>query len=224
LLGNPVFKECGYKAIGSSTNPLIAEADIERLSPDVVFSDLKMPELTGLELMGRLKQKGIECEFIIISGYREFEASRSFFTSGGFDYLPKPASGEELQEVLNRLTEKITGKKRRIAAVRTPSPELNEITLYLRDNLAAKHTLESLGSRFGIHNTYVCDLFADHLGTTFTAYITRLRMEAAEKLLKDTQKNIKEIAWLCGYEYLYFIKVFKEHHGCTPTAYREASK
>jgi YesN/AraC family two-component response regulator len=224
LLSNPVFKECGYESVGSSTEPLEAEKEIERLLPDIVFTDLKMPGLSGVELMERLTKKGIECEFIIISAYDEFKASRSFFKMGGFDYLIKPVVADELQEVLNRLTEKISNKKRKTAAVKTQSPELNAITLYIKNNLSKKHTLESLGTKFNIHHTYICDLFANHLGTTFTAYMTKLRLETAEKLLKDTKKNIKEIAWLCGYDYLHFVKTFKKQHGFTPTEFRAEQK
>ncbi|MDR0272243.1 MAG: response regulator [Clostridiales bacterium] len=224
LLCNPVFKECGYEVVGFSTEPFEAEKDIARLLPDIVFTDLKMPELTGVELMERIRKKGIDCEFIIISAYDEFKATRRFFTLGGFDYLIKPVVAEELQEVLNRLTEKISDKKRRTAAARTQSPELNAITLYLKSNLTEKHTLESLGAKFHINHTYICDLFANHLGTTFTSYMTKLRMDTAEKFLTETQKNIKEIAWLCGYDYLHFVKTFKKHCGCTPTEFRLGGK
>jgi AraC-like DNA-binding protein len=49
-------------------------------------------------------------------------------------------------------------------------------------------------------------------------------MEAAAKLLKNTTKNLKEVAWLCGYEYYYFVRVFKEYYHCTPTAFREEAQ
>jgi YesN/AraC family two-component response regulator len=220
-----VFLEYGYQTVGSSTSPLKAEKEIIKKSPDVVFTDLRMPKVTGIELMERLQQKGVACEFVIISAYGEFEASRSFFTSGGFDYLTKPVWDDDLQNLLNRLSEKITGKVRVPATVvKTPSPELNEIMVYIKNNLTAKHTLESLGERFKIHHTYICDLFSNHLETTFTAYMTKLRMETAAELLKTTPKSAKEIAFMCGCDYVYFLQSFKKYYSCTPTAFREAAK
>jgi two-component system response regulator YesN len=62
------------------------------------------------------------------------------------------------------------------------------------------------------------------MGTTFVAYTTKVRMDEAARLLKETQKNVKEIAALCGYhDYFYFCRVFREYHSCTPTAFREAA-
>jgi two-component system response regulator YesN len=127
--------------------------------------------------------------------------------------------------LLYKLSGKLAVKKSETFSVsNTPSPELNKVVTYLNENLADKHTLESIGEKLDINMTYICDLFSVHLGTTFRAYLMRLRMEAAAQLLKeDSQKNVKEIAAACGYDYLYFVQVFKKYHGCTPTAFREAS-
>jgi YesN/AraC family two-component response regulator len=225
LIGNQILMDSGYQVVGHAIDPLEAEQEIKRLFPDVVFTDLKMPHLTGIELMERLQQKDIRCEFVIISAFGEFEASRSFFTLGGFDYLTKPVADEDFQVLLHKLTLKIAAKKSEtLTIINTSSPDLNKITAYLKANLAAKHTLESIGNKFEINSTYICDLFSNHLGTTFSAFLTQLRMETAAGLLKNTHRNVKEIAWQCGYDYLYFVQVFKKYHACTPTAYREATK
>lgn len=222
LTGNSLLHDCGYQTVGFSTDPVKAFDEIRKLNPDVVFADLKMPDLTGVELMEQLRDKGAECEFVIISAFGEYDALRRFFKNKGFDYLLKPISDDDLHVLLEKLSGRLAGKKSAppMSDV-TPSPELNGMITYLKENLAAKHTLDSLSEKFEINYTYICDLFSNYLGTTFRSYLTKLRMELAARLLKDTSKSVKEIAGLCGYDYLYFVQVFKKYHACSPTSFRE---
>lgn len=226
LIHRALFAECGYQLAGFSSDPVKAEKDIKKINPDVVFADLKMSGMSGVALMEKLKGKGVDCEFVIISAHGEFEPARHFFTKGGFDYLTKPVSDHDLQRLLNTLAAKLAGKKRpKSMPESTPSPELNMLVRYLGENLAAKHTLEALSERFGMNRSYICNLFSNYLGTTFVSYMTRLRMEEAARLLWEKQKSVKEISALCGYsDYFYFCRVFREYHFCTPTGFRERAQ
>ena len=222
LTGSPLLNSHGYQVVGFSTDPNKALNEIKKLNPDVIFTDLKMPELTGVELVELLREKGADCEFVIISAYPEFDASRRFFTKKGFDYLVKPISDDDLRILLEKLTARLAGKREKTAGGEsTTSPELNDMLAYLKENLAAKHNLESLSDKFKTNSTYICELFSNYLGTTFVSYMTKLRMEAAAAFLKDKDRSVKEIAKLCGYDYLYFVQVFKKFYACSPTAYRE---
>ena len=222
LAGSSLWSSHGYQVVGFSTDPKKALSEIKKLSPDVVFADLKMPELTGVELMEMLREKGMECEFVIISAYPEFDSSRRFFTKKGFDYLVKPVSDDDLLILLEKLTARLAGKRGKTGMDEsTASPDLNNMLAYLKENLAAKHTLESLSEKFSTNNTYVCELFSNYLGTTFVSYMTKLRMETAAEFLKDKNRSVKEIAGLCGYDYLYFVQVFKKFYACSPTSFRE---
>jgi len=223
FMSKPVFLECGFINIGHSTSPINAISSIMEIQPDVVFTDLKMPERSGVELMDELKRLGYGGEFVIISAYREFEEARRFFTMDGFDYLVKPVSESDLLSLLEKLSEKLAARNSETNPVEeTPSPELNKITSYLHKHVAEKHTLESICSEFNLKPNYVCKLFSRHLGTTFTAYLTNVRMNEAALLLRTTQKAVKEISYTCGYQdYFYFCRVFRDIYSCTPSAYRE---
>ena len=226
FMSSPVFLECGYINAGHSTNPFDAVKEIKNVQPDAVFTDLKMPEMNGVELMNELKRAGFGGEFVVISAYREFEESRKFFLTGGFDYLNKPVSDEDLQTLLEKLSRKLTlNKTGADASKETPSPELNKITAYLHGNVAVKHSLESVSEKFELKPNYICNLFARYLKTTFVAYLTGIRMEEAALLLKTTHKSVKEISARCGYQdYFYFCRVFKEVYTSTTTEYREAEQ
>lgn len=221
LTESHLLNDCGYQVIGSSTSPVLALDEIRKLNPDVVFTDLKMPDMSGVELMEKLRGKGAEYEFVIISAFGEYNAIRNFFQQKGFDYLLKPVLDDDLQTLLEKLSGRLASKRAAPGLIDSPSAELNSMIIYLKENLSAKHTLESLSKQFETNYTYICDLFASNLGTTFSSYLTKLRMEAAAEFLKDKSINVKEIAGLCGYEYLYFVKVFKKYYACSPTSYRE---
>jgi len=226
-MSSPVFLECGYIKAGHSVNPLDAAENIKKVNPDVVFTDLKMPGKNGVELMSELKRDGYGGEFIIVSAYGEFEEARRFFKMDGFDYLIKPVSEQDLQSLLEKLSSRISLKKTEpvLPGKDTVSSELNRITAYLHENIAFKHSLESISEKFHFNPNYICNLFARYLGTTFVTYMTNIRMEEAARLLKTTQKAVKEISALCGYhDYFYFCRVFREVYACTPTAYREAGQ
>ena len=70
---------------------------------DVMVMDLKMPVLSGVELLQRLREKGYEIPVIIISGYEDIKSSIEVLRLGAFDFLLKPFRAKELLEILEKL-------------------------------------------------------------------------------------------------------------------------
>ena len=87
----------GFEVVGSQTNPETALEEIQFIKPDVVFCDLKMPEMDGNELIKALKEANADSEFVMISAYDSFENVRAFFQQSGFDYILKPVNNEDIQ-------------------------------------------------------------------------------------------------------------------------------
>jgi two-component system, response regulator YesN len=105
------WEENGFEIIAETTDPIEALEIIFEQRPDVVCADIRMPEITGIELMKKVREANIESEFIIISGFAEFEYARDSIRFGGFDYLLKPLEIEELHRVLTRLNKHLKKKK-----------------------------------------------------------------------------------------------------------------
>lgn len=214
----------GFQVVGYSVSPETALDEILKFSPDVVFCDLKMPQMDGNTLIAALKENGAACEFVMVSAYDTFEDVRSFYRQQGFDYILKPVQLEEIQIVLERLSKKF-GKFPGDACCRASDVNQAFIDLlhYLDKNYHKKNTLDSLSAQFHLNPNYICQLFAKHLSTTLTCYITEKRMEYAKQMLLSGNQLLKEIAVDCGYSnYLYFFKVFKEYYGIAPKQMREA--
>lgn len=80
--------------------------------PDIVFADIRMPYLSGLEAIEESLKYVPETEFVIISGYSEFEYARKGIELGIHDYLLKPVEEEQLAAVIGELQRKIEQKKK----------------------------------------------------------------------------------------------------------------
>lgn len=103
----------GYELVGECDNGQIALEKARELRPDIVITDIKMPVLSGIELMNRIKQENLPCKFIALSGYDDFEYVRQALVQGAEDYLLKlEMNREALLGVLNRTKEKIFAERK----------------------------------------------------------------------------------------------------------------
>ena len=82
-----------------------AWARLEAESYDVVLTDISMPGLSGLELLGHIRQKYAETPVIIISGIGDQEHARGLIKLGAFDFLLKPFTLEVVEKSVRRAVE-----------------------------------------------------------------------------------------------------------------------
>jgi two-component system response regulator HydG len=79
---------------------------ISRESFDIVILDLKMPGLSGMELLKKIREENPETIVIVITGYATVDSAIEAMKNGAYDYLPKPFTPEELRMVVRRAMEK----------------------------------------------------------------------------------------------------------------------
>ncbi len=98
----------------------------------------------------------------------------------------------------------------------------DEFLEFIRNNLHAEIDLSALAKKFNLSPSGLIYIVRKATGKTPKEVLTCYRMERAEELLLGTDKQIKEIAVLCGYqnEY-YFSNAFKKHKGLSPSNYRQ---
>lgn len=95
---------------------------------------------------------------------------------------------------------------------------------YLHRNYSRKISLEELAIQFSCCKSSIMNNFRRAFGTTVVDYLTRLRMQQAERLICTTERAIKEIALSCGFtDQNYFSRLFHQKHGCSPSQYRAKS-
>lgn len=222
MINSIAWEEHDIMVVGSCTIPEKAIEDIARHRPDVVFTDIKMPGTDGFELISKLQEMELDCEFVVVSAFESFVYARRLIQLGGFDYLIKPVEEKQYTELFNRLLINFEKNRPHRNLPNTESSDLNQVLLYLNRNISKKYTLSEISSKFNFSVNQICNLFSKHLNTTYSSYTTKIRMENAKRLLTSTDKSIKEISMDCGYDdYFYFCRVFRGYYSCTPTQLRD---
>ncbi len=93
---------------------------------------------------------------------------------------------------------------------------------YLREHYAEDITLNDVAARIFVNPAYLSRVFHQKTGRTFTEALSRIRLEAAQRLLKESNAAISEIARSCGYtDSKYFHKQFKRYVGMSPGKWRQ---
>jgi len=80
-----------------------AVEQISLVQPDLVFLDIRMPELDGIEILRVLREGNSQIYVVIISGYDDFEYARKALQHGAMDYLLKPADRAQLQDIVRKV-------------------------------------------------------------------------------------------------------------------------
>ncbi len=88
--------------IQTAENGHAALGELDRFRPDVVIMDIKMPEMDGLELLRRVKRVDPSIEVVMITAYASLETVKLALTHGAFEYLIKPFSRQDLEDVVRR--------------------------------------------------------------------------------------------------------------------------
>ena len=101
------FEKLGLSLVCEASNGLEALQFCKEYQPDILISDIKMPGLTGLELIKEIHGFSSKIKIIIISGYSDFEYAKTAMNYGITDYILKPVDQKEISEVLLKIKESI---------------------------------------------------------------------------------------------------------------------
>ncbi len=108
------LEEEGYEVVGTKDG-LDALVRTEKGSFDVLITDIKMPGLTGLELLSKVKERSPETEVIIITGFGSIGSAVEAMKTGSYDYITKPFDLDELALKVKKIREQKALKKENIA-------------------------------------------------------------------------------------------------------------
>ncbi len=101
------WDELGMTCLSVEDDPEHALEIIRTHHPDIVITDVRMPRLSGLDLVRTVKEEGINCTFLMISGYRDFEYAHQALQYEVDGYLLKPANEKELNDTLRKVSGKM---------------------------------------------------------------------------------------------------------------------
>lgn len=221
-----------WNVIGQEPNGEAALRFMERETPDVLITDIKMASMDGIRLAKIVRKKWPEMIILVVSGYSEFEFAKEAVRFGALDYLMKPTAPSELVRVLNRAEGVL--KSRQEMQVETllmkegrnegdMNRQIEDAVTYMRHHYNQDLSTRKMSEILHLNTNYFCDLFKKETGMTFLDYLTKIRISMAKKMLREKVSiRTYEVAEMVGYsDSRYFARIFKRETGMTPSEYRE---
>ena len=184
---------------------------IFRDKPDIMFLDVQMPLLNGLEVMQEARRADILPYTMILSAYDEFKYCQQALRLGAREYLLKPVRSSDILQRVNRAADEMFGQWE---AARTEPVE---------EHYYENMMLVDVAQRAGISPGYLSTLFQKQLSKGFVDCLNEIRIEHACTYLQQNYLKTYEIAYKVGFkDEKYFSKVFKKIKGQSPSEYRKA--
>ena len=200
---------------------------IFRDKPDIMFLDVQMPLMDGIEVMQEAKRAGILPYTMILSGYDEFKYCQQALRLGAKEYLLKPVRSSDILQMVNHAADELFGAQ---ADARVePAEEKNRLVEsakeYVEEHYYENIMLSDAAQKVGISSGYLSTLFQKQLGKGFVDYLNEIRIEHACTYLQQNYLKTYEIAYKVGFkDEKYFSKVFKKIKGQSPSEYRKINQ
>lgn len=202
----------------------------EQHLPDLIFMDIRMPGLSGLDVATVIKNNQPKTVIAIVTAYDEFQYAKRAIDLHIDYFLLKPVEPQEVVRIIrNTLQDKesldpLTGGSYQLNTSNM-SPNraqlAEDIVLLLHRNYAKPVTLSYIEAKLNFSPQYLSRTFKEAYHTSIMNYLTQLRMKLALKLLADPNLSIAMVAEKVGIpDISYFGQTFKNMQGVTPTQYR----
>jgi two-component system response regulator YesN len=107
----------GIRVIGTASNGRKALEVMDSELPDILLTDIRMPKMSGLELIEETQKREIDLIPVLLTGYSEFEYAQRALKLGVFDYILKPCNPKQVREVILRVKDELIRKRSQASQV-----------------------------------------------------------------------------------------------------------
>jgi DNA-binding response OmpR family regulator len=207
--------------------------------PDLIVSDIMMPEMDGIELCTKIKsdERVSHIPVILLTARSSEEQRLEGFKTGADDYITKPFNFEVLEARINNLVrrrEKSQKTFRNTLEVKSSELQITPLDVKFIENAvkcveknvsASDFSVEDLATELGISRAYVFKKILALTGKTPLEFMRTIRLQHAAQLLEKSQLSVREIAYKVGFNNpKYFTKHFKEQFNLLPSDYAASKK
>ena len=215
---------CGTACDGNSGLELIRS-----LRPDMVITDIRMPNMDGLTMLAALRSEYPKSQTTVLTAYRDFEYARQAITLGVCRYLLKPSDLEELKESIRQRASRLDAlpvrkeEEPEEETVRAAGNHLVRSALaYMKEHCSEQHlSLNEVADHVYVSQWHLSKLLNRETGQSFFDLLGSLRIGRAKELLADPSRRIQDVAEATGFsDVAHFSRSFKRFAGCTPGEYR----
>lgn len=219
--------------VGEAENGEAGYELIKRLNPDLVITDIRMPKMTGIKMIEKLREEGIKPLSVFLTAYDDFDYAINALRLRASDYVLKPFEDNVLEESVKKVL--LNNKKtieQKIESLEQESLSLSKGDKskylaaalafidehYMDPELSAKMVADALNISTG----HLSHLFRKESEYTMSNYVLDRRMRVAKDLLKDYSHKVYEVAEMVGYrDITYFSATFKKYVGVSPSEYQD---
>ncbi len=206
---------------------------LETEIPDILITDIRMPDINGLDVCRHVREKSRRTRIILISAYREFDYAKTALEIAADAYLVKPYAPREL---VNALQNAIAALEKEDGAALPPAEPAADssgdsyiadmsraIMEYIESNYSNPElSLSMIAKHFNISYTYASYIFKTGSDASFNDFINQVRITRAKEIIRSCPSaTLESIAENVGYSSsTYFGKIFKNRCGMTPSQYK----
>ena len=211
-LSNLLTRREGWEVAGAYENAADALKYLAVNQVDVMITDIKMPEISGLELIARIRERDKKTAIIILSGYSNFQFAQRAIELGVSRYLTKPTNPRELICVLEETEKKLGGKQEKEEdSGKIPNLFVQKAADYIKLNYSEKISIKEIADQLYLSPNYLSELFKKHTGKTISEYLTEYRLEKACQLLDHAEYRVGDVSGMVGiHDGRYFSNMFKK--------------
>jgi len=230
------WQKYGFEVCALASNGLQALAMAIDYKPDLILVDIKMPGLSGIELIQQLRKEKQDYKIFVLSGYSDFNFAQKAMNNGALAYLLKPIDENELIDHLQKILKLLENEKSylqkllekdghvKIDTNLIPDSVVNNLLIYIEENVYKPLKLKDLAKDFNYEAAYLGKLFKSNTGVSFNEHVENVKMKEAAKMLARGHK-ISEIAERLGFlNPEYFCIKFKKRYGVTPSLFKKDIK
>ena len=160
---------------------------------DMVLSDINMPRMDGLSLLGKLQESDDNLSTVIVSAYGDMANIRTAMNRGAFDFVTKPIDFVDLETTIAKTIRHVgilrEARRRQLAAERAHA----SLSRYFSPNLAERLASDGQTIDLGGQRREIATLFTDITG--FTTLVETLDPEVLEPLLNDYLAGMTEVVF-----------------------------
>lgn len=195
------WTENGFEIVGEADSGQTALEKIEEEKPDIVFTDICMPFMDGLELTEKIRERYPHIKIVIITGHREFEYAQRALRYGVTEFLLKPIKIEEIAKIANNLKSEILREREAVEEYVTLKEQVNQSRNILKENFL-KQLLTGKLKKYEIENKlkdFKLEYFNDEI-QCFSIEISEDVRKGSNKMDSIVREVVKDIS--CS-EYVY---------------------
>jgi len=225
------WAQYGCQVVGTAADGREGLQLIRETHPDILFTDIRMPNMDGLSMIAALKSEFPTLQITVLTAFRDFDYAQHAIRLGVCRFLLKPSRMDDLHEAVNVMVTRL-GTDTPAGEALSPSAEdesgsfvAHAAMKFMQQHCTDHLTLHDVAEHVYVSQWHLSKLINRYAKQSFFDLLNGYRVALSREMLADPAHRISEIAFAVGYaDVAHFSRIFKKVTGKTPMEYRSSLK